>query len=217
MYGIKLLIEGDYACFTRPEMKVERVSYDVPTPSAIRGIIESIYWKPAIKYVIDKIYVLKPIKFMNIRRNEVKEVASSRKMQSLMNGKDVDASIYRGGDNINQRASMILKDVSYAVEAHFELTGKEGDDADKHYSILTRRLQNGQFFKAPSLGCAEFPAAVTMIDEIPKSELLGEIDLGFMLYDLKFDEGKKAGDYSNCADPIFYRPKMINGEIDVEK
>ncbi|MEG2116857.1 MAG: type I-C CRISPR-associated protein Cas5c [Clostridia bacterium] len=217
MYGIKLLIEGDYACFTRPEMKVERVSYDVPTPSAIRGIIESIYWKPAIKYVVDKIYVLKPIKFMNIRRNEVKEVASSRKMLSLMNGKDVDASIARGGDNINQRASMILKDVSYAVEAHFELTGKEGNDADKHYSILTRRLKNGQFFKAPSLGCAEFSATVTLIDKIPKSALVGEIDLGFMLYDLKFDEGKKAGEYSNCAEPIFYRPKMINGEIDVDK
>ena len=216
MYGFKLKIIGDYACFTRPEMKVERVSYDVPTPSAIRGIIESIYWHPSIKYKIDKIYVMNPIKFMNIRRNEVKEKASYRNIKDLMNGKDIDASIYRD-ENISQRASMILKDVCYYVEAHYEMTGINGDDSNKVIAILSKRLKIGQYFKVPVLGCREFPAIIEQVDEIPSSQLHGEIDLGYMLYDMKFRKGKKAEQYSNTADAMFYRPMMVDGMIDVAK
>ena len=215
MYGIKLLVRGEYACFTRPEMKVERVSYDVPTPSAMRGVIESIYWKPQIKWIIDKIHVLNPIKYANIRRNEMKEKLSLAKINRQMSDPNEDISIYRGGENINQRGALLLSGVAYGIEAHFELT--EGSDADKHYAIAVRRMKNGQFVKVPVLGCREFPARFEYVEEIPKSLLKGEADLGFMLYDLKFAEKINDADYSNSAEPIWYRPKMTDGVIDVAK
>ncbi|MDD4832167.1 MAG: type I-C CRISPR-associated protein Cas5c [Clostridia bacterium] len=213
MYGIKLLIKGDYACFTRPEMKVERVSYDVPTPSAMRGVIESIYWKPQIKWSIDKIHVLNPIKYSNIRRNEMKEKLLLGKVKQQMTNPDIDISLYRGGDNINQRGALILVDVAYGVEAHFDVI--DGEDAEKHYAIATRRMKNGQYVKVPVLGCREFSAQFEYVEEIPKSPLIGEVDLGFMLYDLKFSPADKEGNWSNKGEPIWYRPKMVNGIIDV--
>lgn len=216
MFGIKILIKGDYACFTRPEMKVERVSYDVPTPSALRGLIESIYWKPGIKWIVDKIVVLKPINFINIRRNEVKFKISQLSVQKQIKNPEEDISIYTK-DEINQRASLLLRDVEYYVEAHFEMTGLEGENTNKHYAIATRRIKNGQFVKKPVLGCREFPAEVEWADEELQSPLIGDLDLGYMLYDMKFVEGLKSGDYSNSATPIWYRPKMINGVIDVAK
>lgn len=169
-YGCKILISGDYACFTRPETKMERVSYEVPTPSAIEGMLKAIYWKPAIRYVIDKIVVINPIKYTNIRRNEVKEKISYSKVKSAMNGNLSSPTLYTK-ENISQRSAMILKDVKYAIEFHFELTGiqSEHDDEcqEKHYKILLRRLKNGQFFKCPYLGCREFPVkSLELIDSL---------------------------------------------------
>lgn len=211
-YGVKVRVWGDYACFTRPEMKVERVSYDVLTPSAARGILENIYWKPAVRWLVDKIMVIKPIKFDNIRRNEVKDkmsVSTSLIEKAL---KDDSTVIYLDSNsNRAQRATMLLKDVEYIIEAHFELTDKAGatDTAEKHYNIALRRLRKGQCFSRPYLGCREFSAHFEIIEdhELVESNYYGtEIDLGWMLWDIDFND--------NCK-PIFYRPKMINGEIEV--
>ena len=125
-YGFKVMLEGDYACFTRPELKVERVSYDVPTPGALEGVLKSVYWKPAIRYVIDKIIVFHPIDFMNVRRNEVKDKVLYSAVKNQMNGRGGDPCIYTS-ENRSQRASMILKNVKYGVEFHFELTGLKSE------------------------------------------------------------------------------------------
>ena len=150
-YGFKIIVDGDNACFTRPEMKVERVSYDVPTPSALEGMIKSVYWKPSIRYVIDKIVVFNPIRFMNIRRNEVKNKVSLSAVTSAMNGRGGVPEIFISPEMISQRAGMILKDVRYGVEFHFEMTGLRSDHEDeceeKHYNILLRRLRQGQCFR----------------------------------------------------------------------
>ena len=214
-YGIKILIDGDYALFSRPEMKVERVSYDVPTPSALVGLISSIYWHPGVKYIIDSIYVLKPIRFINIRRNEVSEKLLPSAVKKQMDGLNGDISIYTS-ELRTQRASLLLKDVSYGVEAHFELTNEKDEDQtpEKCYSILLRRLRKGQHFSQPCLGCREFPAKVTLTDKMPQSPITGDIDLGYMLYDLKYKKDKD-GNSLDSAEPRFYRPHMVNGVIDV--
>jgi CRISPR-associated protein Cas5 subtype I-C len=123
-YGIKLLVSGDHACFTRPEMKVERVSYDVMTPSAARGILEAIHWKPAIRWVIDKIHVLKPIRFKSIRRNEVGSKVSARNVKTAMNRGSLEGLHLLADEDRQQRASTVLADVAYLIEAHFEMTQK---------------------------------------------------------------------------------------------
>ncbi|HCX48643.1 MAG TPA: type I-C CRISPR-associated protein Cas5 [Bacillus sp. (in: Bacteria)] len=210
-YGIRMRVWGDFACFTRPEMKVERVSYDVITPSAARGILESIHWKPAIRWVVDKITVVKPIKFDNIRRNEVKDkmsVSASMIEKAMNEGK---AIYLDSNDNRAQRATMLLKNVEYIIEAHFELTEKAGetDTVEKHYNIVLRRLRKGQCFSRPYLGCREFSANFEIVEEERKIDShyqSTEIDLGWMLWDIDFDR--------NCKS-IFYRPKMVNGEIEV--
>lgn len=231
-YGFKIIVEGDYACFTRPEMKVERVSYDVPTPSALEGLIKSIYWKPAIRWVIDKIVIFSPINFINIRRNEVNEKVSLSYIKNRMSGGEKDPSIYTK-ENISQRAGMLLKDVKYGIEFHFELTGikneKEDESEEKHYNIILRRLKNGQCFRQPCLGCREFSVRrICMVDDFDKSEisnsLKGDIDLGYMLYKMKFKDGGVPlnGDwdepkFTDEADALYYRPHMIDGIIDVAK
>lgn len=210
-YGIAIRVWGDYALFTRPEMKVERVSYEVITPSAARGLIEAVYWKPAICWKIDRIHVLNEIRFTNIRRNEVSEKASTSEAAQRMKGSKapffLDTTQKR-----QQRASMVLKDVDYVIEAHFEMTGqREADDTDeKHYNMIVRRLRKGQHFHAPYLGTREFPARLELLEEgeIPRSPLVGRRDLGWMLYDL---------DFSNPDDiqPWFFRAEMVNGIIDL--
>lgn len=230
-YGFKILVEGDYALFSRPEMKVERVSYDVPTVSALEGLIKSVYWKPAIRIVIDKIVVFNPIKFINIRRNEFKNKVSFLSVKSQMKGSG-SAELY-ASDERTQRAGMILKDVKYGIQFHFELTGNKSDHDDeseqKHYNIMLRRLRNGQCFRQPCLGCREFSVnKIELVDEFDydkiSPELMGDTDLGFMLYGLKFADGGKPvnGDWENPkfsdkADALYYRPHMINGVIDVGK
>ncbi|MDE6593230.1 MAG: type I-C CRISPR-associated protein Cas5c, partial [Oscillospiraceae bacterium] len=140
-YGFKIVAEGDYALFTRPEMKAERVSYDVPTVSAMEGLVKCIYWKPAIKIVIDKIVVFNPIRFINIRRNELKSKVPLASVKAQIKG-EKDAALY-AVDKRTQRAGMLLKDVKYGIEFHFEMTGlqSEHDDesAEKHYNIMLRR------------------------------------------------------------------------------
>lgn len=214
-YGITIRVQGDYALFTRPEMKVERVSYDVITPSAARGIIEAVYWKPAIKWVIDKIHILKEVQFTNIRRNEVSDKSSVDNALQVMKGADKPLYI-AATEARQQRAAMVLKDVDYVIEAHFEKVEKEWGERDTeegHYNIAVRRLRNGQHFHAPCLGTREFPAQVTLIEDkgdIPKSPLTGKRDLGYLLYDL---------DFSNPRDiqPMFYHAVMQDGMIDVRK
>lgn len=210
-YGIKLKVWGDGACFSRPEMKVERVSYDVITPSAARGILEAIHWKPAIRWVVDRIHILNEIKFDNIRRNEVKSVISERNVKSVM--KNGENMIYQNTtEDRAQRATMYLKDVAYIIEAHFEMTEKADDDTpEKHYNIFLRRAEKGQCFHQPYFGCREFPVRFELFEDESVNSYysdLDEKDLGWMLWDI---------DFKNKMNPKFYRAMMRNGTIDVPK
>ncbi|WP_314945663.1 type I-C CRISPR-associated protein Cas5c [Olsenella uli] len=215
-YGIKMLVKGPRACFTRPEMKAERVSYDVMTPSAARGILEAVYWKPAIAWHIDSIEVLNEIRFETFRRNEVgSKLPYSGKSgaKSITDGKDLP--LYEvASANRQQRATLLLRDVAYIVNAHFDLTSRvgEGDTVEKHYNIALRRLRKGQRFNQPYLGCREFAAEVLLVEEgeeVPASFYVGisEKDFGFMLYDLDFTDARK-------PEPKFFRAVMRNGIID---
>lgn len=211
-YGIVIRVRGDYALFTRPEMKVERVSYDVITPSAARGIIEAVYWKPAIRWVIDKIHVLNEIEFTNIRRNEVSEKISDTTARSVMNGAKTHLFL-SSNEYRQQRAAMVLRNVDYVIETHFEIVPEKAgpeDTVEKHYNIALRRLRKGQHFSAPSLGTREFGARVDLIEggNIPSSAISGTRELGWMLYDL---------DFSNPKDirPQFFKAEMHDGVIDL--
>ncbi|WP_457575822.1 type I-C CRISPR-associated protein Cas5c [Desulfomarina sp.] len=203
-YGIRLRVWGEYALFTRPEMKVERVSYDVITPSAARGILEAIYWKPAICWIIDRIHVMRPIRFENIRRNELANRVS-------VNNRDMkgDRPVCRYiEDDRQQRASMVLRDVEYIIEAHFELTGTEDNDPGKHLAIFERRVKKGQCFHRPYFGCREFPVSFAWCDEISESVFSGEQELGYMLHDI---------DFANNMTPGFFRAVMCDGVIECRK
>jgi len=200
-YGIKLRVWGDYALFTRPEMKVERVSYDVMTPSAARGILEAIYWKPAIRWVIDRIHVLQPVHFENVRRNELANRVSVNK-RDMEEDKPVCRYIE---DDRQQRASIVLRNVEYVIEAHFELEGSEDIDTGKHLAIFERRVKKGQCFHRPYFGCREFPVNFEWCGDIPQPSFSGEQDLGFMLHDI---------DFANDMTPHFFRAVMQDGVID---
>lgn len=212
-YGIKLKIWGERACFTRPEMKVERVSYDVITPSAARGILEAIHWKPAIRWHVERIHILKPIRFESIRRNEVGGKVSSASVKSAMKKGSIAGLGNAVDEDRQQRAATILRDVAYVIEAHFTLTDRAGpDDTDgKHLDIFNRRARRGQCFQQPCMGVREFPAHFSLLedgDEMPTSDsgLSGERDLGWMLHDI---------DFANDATPRFFRAHMVDGVIDV--
>lgn len=213
-YGVRVRIRGPRAVFSRPEFHTERVSYDVITPSAARGIIEAVYFKPEIHWLIDSITVLNPIVFDSIRRNEVglkgnfsdfKKAYGSGGRQPYINSSDAR----------QQRNTLYLTDVDYVVAAHFELTGKgdaPDDSPEKHYNIALRRLRKGQCFNQPYLGCREFPADVTLVengDVLPRSYYADDPDkdLGFMLYDIDYD-GEELR-------PLFFRARMAHGVIDV--
>lgn len=150
---------GGICIISRPEMKVERCSYDVMTPSAARGILEAIYWHPGLRWVIDKIYVKNPIRFTSVRRNEVKSKVSASNVLQAYNGADKPLYISTKED-IVQRASLILRDVSYVIEAHFEMTDQanETDNPGKFKDIMMRRLKRGECYHMPYFGCREFPA-----------------------------------------------------------
>lgn len=208
---ISLEVWGDYALFTRPEMKVERVSYDVMTPSAARGLIEAIYWHPGIRWCIDRIRVCNPIRFTNLRRNEVKSTISARTVRTVMEqGK---GELYLStSDDIQQRAALLLQEVRYVIEAHFEMTKKAspGDNPGKFQNIIKRRIQRGQFYHQPCFGCREFPAQFRMCDEIPlcPEDLKGKRDLGWMLYDMDY------ADPENIT-PLFFRGILQDGVLEI--
>jgi CRISPR-associated protein Cas5d len=227
MKGFCIEVTGDFACFTRPEMKVERVSYDVITPSAARAIFEAVHWKPAIRWQIKKIEVLAPIRWVSVRRNEVGKVASPRAGSGIL----IE-------DDRQQRASLLLRDVRYRLSAEFELIAQEkrskmqnptpawladstetaelrhDESPAKYAAMFERRARRGQCFNQPYFGCREFSCKeIRLINPITDPatyvpELNGTRDLGYMLYDL---------DFSNPADikPLFYRVTMINGVINV--
>jgi CRISPR-associated protein Cas5d len=217
MIGFRVEVTGRYACFTRPELKVERVSYDVITPSAARGILEAIFWKPAIKYVIDEIAVCSPIRFENIRRNEVNSKASAR------------VPCIGASDDRAQRASMVLRDVKYVITTHFEpVEGKldiENGNRDtlsdgsfnhgKFAESIKRRLRKGQNYHQPYLGTREFPAAVRLIEdnEEPPVSITDSRSLGLMLYDIDFEKDRKGNVIAFT--PMFFRAEMTHGTINL--
>ena len=192
------------------------------------------YWKRAIQYVSDKIIVFQAIDFMNVRRNEVKDKILYRNVKGQMNHKGNDPCIYTS-ESRSQRAAMILKNVKYGIEFHFELTGikseMEENVENKHYNIIKRRLEKGQFYRTPCLGCSEFPVKrmelVESFDEKLISQAIiemGDVDLGFMSYKVAFDDKGiplnhdcDRPKYSDKASTVYYRPHMVNGVIDVRK
>lgn len=225
MKGFCLEVSGDYACFTRPEMKVERVSYDVITPSAARAVFDAILWKPAIYWQIKKIEVLAPVKWISVRRNEVGKVASPRSDGIFIE------------DDRQQRAGLFLRDVQYRLHAEFVfippekrskvlnpvpewlVNAEEVDDLKKpdsrkdeteakYAAMFERRARKGQHFHQPYLGCREFAADVFIVDPTtkPVTPIHETRDLGWMLYDL---------DYSEPADikPMFFRAKIESGVV----
>ncbi len=209
--AISLEVWGDYACFTRPEMKTELVSYDAMTPSSARGLLESVYWHPGIRWVIDRIRVCAPIRFTDLRRNEVKSKVSARSARTVMERGTGELYLVASQD-IQQRASMLLRDVRYVIDAHFDLTDRAapGDNAGKFQDIIKRRISRGQFYAQPYFGCREFPARFKARETLPPcpEELKGERDLGYMLWDLDY------ADPENIT-PLFFRAKLRDGVLEV--
>ena len=208
--GFCLEVSGDYACFTRPEMKVERVSYDVITPSAARGIFEAILWKPAIVWRIHQIEILKPIQWVNIRRNEVGAVLPVNNVTSAMKGGAAPALYIE--DNRQQRAGLFLRDVAYRLHASFELTNAatNKDNKGKFAEMFRRRASKGQCFNQPYLGTREFSCDFRLVENVENEN--PPIDetrtLGWMLYDLDFSDPKNTR-------PLFFNAQMIRGVIEV--
>ena len=211
-YGVKLRVSGNFACFTRPEMKAERFSYDVMTPSAARGILEAIHWKPAITWVVTRIHVLKPIRFTSIRRNEVAQKIPASSVRSAMR-KGTTAGLGQIADRERQqRAATVLVDVDYVIEAEFRMTAKAGPDDNpaKHLDTFNRRARRGQCFHQPCLGTREFDARFALVepdDAMPRA-IAETRDLGFMLWDIDH-----AGDRSS----MFFRARMVDGVVDVPR
>lgn len=209
--SIRLEVWGDYACFTRVELKVERVSYDVMTPSAARGLLEAIFWHPGLRYIIDRIHVCTPIRFSNLRRNEVKSIVNARTVKAAMERGSGELWLDTSAD-IQQRAAMLLRDVHYVIEAHFDMTDKAvpSDNSGKFQDILKRRIAKGQFYHQPYFGCREFPAQFKLCEVSPPcpEELKGEKDLGYMLWDLDYSDPENIS-------PLFFRAKLIDGVLNV--
>lgn len=208
--SISVEVWGDYACFSRPELKTERVSYDVMTPSAARGLLDAIYWHPGMRWVVDRIHVCAPIRFTNIRRNEVKDIISARNAKAAMeSGEEIYLAT---SESIQQRAAMVLRDVRYVIDAHFEMTARATptDNPGKFQDIMRRRVEKGQFYHQPCFGVREFPAQFKPCEELPPcpEELTGEKDLGWMLLDLDYS------DRENIT-PRFFRAVLRDGVLEV--
>lgn len=206
-----LEVSGDLACFTRPEMKVERVSYDLITPSAARAVFESILWKPAIRWHIRRIEVLKPVRWSSVRRNEVASVVSTRKVTTAMNeghgllGLNIE-------DDRQQRAALLLRDVAYRLHADMELVSAEAQaNPAKYIEMFTRRAERGQCVNQPYLGCREFAARFRLVSDLqrePEPEASLDGDLGWMLYDLDFTRPSE-------PQPQFFRARVQRGVLDL--
>jgi len=207
---VKLRVWGDFACFTRPEMKVERVSYEVMTPSAARNILQAILWKPAMEWRINRIDVLKPIRWISIRRNELSSVIPTNSVIQAMKNPDHELGVYIEDDR-QQRAGLFLRDVEYIIHADFSLTGRagEGDNETKFREQFVRRASKGQCFLQPYLGCREFAAYFELLpndeqDPLPVDETRV---LGWMLYDLDY-KGKEPG-------ASFFQAELKHGRLNV--
>ena len=210
--GVKVRVWGNYALFSRPEMKVERCSYDVMTPSAARGILEAIYWHPGMCWIVDRIYVVNPVRFTSVRRNEVKSKISAANVLQVYNGADKPLSISTKAE-IVQRASLLLRDVEYVIEAHFEMTenANETDNPGKFKDIIMRRLRRGECFHMPYFGCREFPANFSLCKEETIKTAYDDVeekDLGFMLFDMDYSD-------RNNIQPMFFRAVMRKGVLDL--
>ncbi len=207
--SVRMEIWGERALFTRPEMKVERVSYDVPTPSAVRGMLEAVYFHSGMKWIIDKIYVLNPIQFTNVRRNEVDTKILASDLRGAMQGNSKPLGIITS-NSIQQRAAMMLQNVHYVIEAHFDMTEKANptDNPGKFQDIIKRRLKKGQCFFQPYLGCRECTAHFGLWEESVIETIPETRDLGYMLFDMDYSD-------SSSITPMFFRAKMVNGVVHV--
>lgn len=209
--SVKVEVWGDWACFSRPELKVERVSYDMITPSAARGLLESVFWHPGLRWFIDKIYLLSPIAFSNIRRNEVSSKVTCGSLKTLMNGGQAKSYIATSED-IQQRAALVLRDVHYVIEAHFELTERAApsDNAGKFQDSMKRRLTRGQCYHQPCFGAREFPANFRLWEggEISTAYPSETRELGLMLFDMDYS------DPTNIT-PMFFRATLERGVLTV--
>jgi CRISPR-associated protein Cas5d len=185
-YGVAVHVWGEYACFTRPEMKVERVSYDVPTPSAARGILESILWKPAIEWRVRRIEVLNPVRWTSVRRNEVGAVGSWTLARQAMNDGRLAGGI-EVEDQRQQRAALILRDVAYVIRADFQLTAHAGaeDNEGKFLDMFRRRVEKGQCHRRPYLGTREFAAHFGPVPSEYETAR-EDRDLGWIFYDFDY-------------------------------
>lgn len=208
--SISVEVWGAYALFSRPELKTERVSYDVMTPSAARGLLDAIFWHPGLTWRVDRIHVCAPIRFTNIRRNEVKDTVSARKAQSVM---EKGGELYLATpESIQQRAAMVLRDVHYVIDAHFEMTQRASptDNPGKFQEMMRRRVEKGQFYHQPCFGVREFPAHFKPCTQLPPcpEELKGEKDLGWMLLDMDYSDPEN-------ITPHFFRATLRDGILEV--
>jgi CRISPR-associated protein Cas5d len=205
-------VRGELACFTRPEMKVERVSYDLITPSAARAVFDAVFWKPAIRWHVRRIEVLMPIRWTNLRRNEVASVVSTSNVQQAMKAGTGMLALYADEDR-QQRASLLLRDVAYRLHADMEvLPGRQDPEPPaKFFEIFERRARKGQCVNQPYLGCREFAARWRLVD-LPASDpppIADTRDLGWMLHDM---------DFANAADPQprFFKAQMLRGVVETD-
>ena len=207
---IQLEVWGPYALFSRPELKVERASYDVPTPSAARGMVEAIYYHPGLRWHIDRIYVMNPIRFVSIRRNEVMSKISARNVRQAAQGGKQELYL-AAPQEIVQRSSLLLQDVHYVIEAHFDMTDKASpsDNPGKFQDIVTRRMERGQCFNTPYLGCREFSAAFRRWPGGKIPTVSETRDLGLMLYDFDYTDPQQ-------ITPTYFRAKLENGVLNVQ-
>ena len=204
---IQLEVWGPYALFSRPELKVERVSYDLPTPSAARGMVGAIYYHPGLRWKIDAIHLLAPIRFVSVRRNEITGKISARSARAAAQGSG--QPLYQAASQeIVQRASLLLRDVHYVIEAHFEMTDQAApsDNPGKFQDIVTRRMERGQCFHTPYFGCREFPAAFRRWPGGPIPAIDETRDLGLMLYDFDYTDPQN-------ITPTYFRAKLERGVL----
>ncbi len=209
MFTYAIRIRGEHAVFTRPEFKTERLTYDCLTPSAARGILEAILWKPAIRWEIRKIFLLAPIKYIQFKRNEVTKKPTVANALRASGGGAIDD--YFADEDRAQRNTIALRDVDYAVEATFHMTPRRGpeDNPKKFDEMFRRRLEKGQSHMQPYLGCREFPAIVELYEGNPPPLQTETRDLGYMLHDLRFQPSGNV--------PVFFRARIENGVIEIPR
>ena len=206
---IQLEVWGPYALFSRPELKTERMSYDVPTPSAARGLVESVYFHPGLRWRIDRIYIMNPIRFVSVRRNEVTDKISARNVRQAAQGGG--QPLYLAAPQaIVQRSSLLLQDVHYVIEAHFDMTAKAApsDNPGKFQDIVTRRMERGQCYSMPYFGCREFTASFRRWPGGPIPTIDESRDLGLMLYDFDYSDPQN-------ITPTYFRARLEHGVLDV--